>query len=70
MKIKKSHQFKQYQILDPSFQELFLELYQTDIGIDGVEELLEKTMQLFKNTLSKNKSIKHDENVYSIIENL
>lgn len=70
MKFKKSHQFKQYQILDPSFQELFLELYQTDISIDGVEELLEKTMQLFKNTLSKNKSIKYDENVYSITENL
>lgn len=67
---QKLHQFKQYQLLDPSFQELFLELYQTDISIDGIEELLEKTMQLFKDTISKNKSIKYDENVYSIIKNL
>lgn len=67
---KKLHQFKQYQLLDESFQKEFLDLYQFDLNKEGIEILLQKTMHLFKKTIKQSDQIEYDEKVYTIIESL
>ncbi|MCU7558523.1 nucleotidyltransferase family protein [Macrococcus capreoli] len=67
---QKLHQFKQFHLLNQAFQEAFLDLYQFDVNLEGIDKLLQKTMKLFKKTIDQNNNIEYDEKIYTIIEHL